>query len=115
MQVVPAWDWIGNLQEAAQLIFNGTSAWRKHLAEVLQQLGRICNIAEPNIYMTPTRDRYILVHVDDLLAVEQQPTVDKLFTQIQQHLLLQPIRTLTPANTLSFLERNATNKGNYLL
>eukprot|EP00435_Cladocopium_sp_Y103_P041886 s2323_g11.t1 len=104
---------VWKLNKAIYGLRSSPSAWQKHLAEVLQQLGLIRNAAEPNIYMTPTRDCYILVYVDDLLFLGQQPTVDKLFTQIQQHLLLRPTGTLTPGNTVSFLGRNITNKGNY--
>ena len=68
-------------------------ARQNHLCDVLQQLKLERSSAEPNIYMTPTRDCYFLVYVDDLLFLGQQQTVDKLFTAIQQQLLLRPTGT----------------------
>ena len=61
--------------------------------------------------MTPTRDCYVLVYVDDLLFLGQQQTVDKLFTAIQQQLLLRPTGTLNPGSTVSFMGRNIHNRG----
>eukprot|EP00435_Cladocopium_sp_Y103_P017749 s2691_g4.t1 len=86
-------------------------AWQNHLAEVLQQLGLQRSTAEPNIFMTPTRDCYILVYVDDLLFLGEQQVVDKIFAAIQQHLLLRPTGALEPGKTVSFLGRNITNNG----
>ena len=86
-------------------------AWQNHLAEVLQHLGLQRSKAEPNIFMTPTRDCYILVYVDDLLFLGEQQVVDKLFTAIQQHLLLRPTGTFEPGKTVSFPGRNITNNG----
>ena len=69
-------------------------------------LGLQRSTAEPNIFMTPTRDCYILVYVDDLLFLGEQ-----LFTAISQQLLLRPAGTLEPGKTVSFLGRSITNNG----
>ena len=104
---------VWKLNKAIYGLRSSPSAWQKHLAEVLQQLGLIRNAAEPNKYMTATRDCYILVYVDDLLLLGQQQTVDNIFNQIQQHLLLRPTGTLHFGNTVSFLGRNITNRGDH--
>jgi hypothetical protein len=104
---------VWKLNKAIYGLRSGPSAWQKHLAEVLQQLGLIHNAAEPNIYMTATRDCYILVYVDGLLLLGQQQTVHNIFNQIQQHLLLRPTGTLHFGNTVSFLGRNITNRGDH--
>ena len=104
---------VWKLNKAIYGLRSGPSAWQKHLAEVLQQLGLIHNAAEPNIYMTATRDCYILVYVDGLLLLGQQQTVHNIFNQIQQHLLLRPTGTLHFGNAVSFLGRNITNRGDH--
>ena len=109
----PADKVIWKLNKAIYGLRSSPSAWQKHLADVLQQLGLQRNGAEPNIYMTATRDCYVLAYVDDLLFLGQQQTVDTLFAQIQQHLLLRPTGTLTPGSTVSFLGRNISNMGDH--
>ena len=74
-------------------------------------LGLQRSTAEPNIFMTPTRDCYLPVCVEDLLFLGEKQVVDKLFTAIQQQLLLRPTGTLGPGNTVSFLGRNITTNG----
>ena len=86
-------------------------AWQNHLCDVLQQLKLERSSEEPNIYMTPTRDCYVLVYVDDLLFLGQQQTVDKLFTAIQQQLLFRPTGTLHAGSIVSFMGRNIHNRG----
>ena len=51
--------------------------------------------------------------MDDLLLLGDDPTVNKIFEAIQQHLLLRPTGTLTVGNTVSFLGRNITNRGDH--
>eukprot|EP00438_Fugacium_kawagutii_P015960 Skav227097 [mRNA] locus=scaffold199:26190:27674:+ [translate_table: standard] len=87
--------------------------WQQHLADTLQQLGLQRSVTEPNIYYTPTRDCYILVYVDDLLFAGEEPTVNRLFKAIQQHLLLRPTGKLDIGNTVTFLGRNITNRGDH--
>ena len=88
-------------------------AWQTHLAEVLQQLGLQRSVAEPNIYYTQQRNAYILVYVNDLFLLGDEATTNKICEAIQQHLLLRPTGTLTVGNTVSFLGRNITNRGDY--
>ena len=80
---------------------------------MLQRRGLQRSTAKPNIYYTQQRDDYILVYVDDLLLLGEETTTNKIFEAIQQHLLLRPTGTLTVLNTVSFLGRNITNRGDY--
>ena len=48
-----------------------------------------------------------------LIPIGEPTVVDELFTSIQQHLLLRPTRDRTVSNTVNFLGRNVTNKGDY--
>ena len=98
----------GNLRITQQ-----PKAWQNHLAQVLKQLGLQRSAAEPNIYFTSTRDCFVLVYVDDLLFLGEEQVTNQLFTAIQQQLLLRPTGTLTPGNTVSFLGRNITNRGDH--
>ena len=102
---------VWKLNNAIYGLRSSPKAWQNHLCDVLQQPKLERSSAEPNIYMTPTRDCYVLIYVDDLLFLGQQQAVDKLFTAIQQQLLLRPAGTLHPGSTVSFLGRNIHNKG----
>ena len=104
---------VWKLNKAIYGLRSSPKAWQTHLADVLQQLGLQRSTAEPNIYYTQQRSAYILVYVDDLLLLGDEPTVNKIFEAIQQHLLLRPTGTLTVGNTVSFLGRNITNRGDY--
>ena len=104
---------VWKLNKAIYGLRSSPKAWQTHLADVLQQLGLQRSTAEPNIYYTQQRSAYILVYVDDLLLLGDEATVNKIFEAIQQHLLLRPTGTLTVGNTVSFLGRNITNRGDY--
>ena len=84
-------------------------AWQEHLSEVLQQFGLHRSTAEPNIYMTAARNCFVLAYVDNLLFLGEEQIVNKLFKEIQQHLLLRPTGTLSPGNTVAFFGRNIIN------
>ena len=63
--------------------------------------------------MTEARSCFVLAYVDDLLIICEEQIVNKLFKEIQQHLLLRPAGTLSPGNTVAFLGRNITNRGDH--
>ena len=104
---------VWKLNKAIYGLRSSPKAWQTHLADVLQQLGLQRSTAEPNIYYTQQRSAYILVYVDDLLLLGDEEVTNKIFAAIQQHLLLRPTGTLTVGNTVSFLGRNITNRGDY--
>ena len=89
----PTDGFVWKLNEAIYGLRSSVKAWQNHLCDVLQQLKLERSSADPNIYMTPTRDCYVLVYVDDLLFLGQQQTADKLFAAIQQQLLFRPTGT----------------------
>ena len=70
---------IWKLLKAIYGLRSSPKAWQKHLAEVLQQVGLHRSTAEPNIYMTTTRNCFVLVYVDALLFLGQEQTVNTLF------------------------------------
>ena len=63
--------------------------------------------------MTGARNCFVLAYVDDLLFLGEEQIVNKLFKEIQQHLLLRPTGTMSPGNTVAFLGRNITNRGDH--
>ena len=69
--------------------------------------------SEPNVFKTATGNAFVLCYVDDLLFLGEPTAVNKLFTDIQQHLLLRPTGDLSVGNTVNFLGRNIANKGDY--
>ena len=104
---------VWKLLKAIYGLRSSPKAWQKHLSEVLQQIGLHRSTAEPNIYMTTTRNCFVLAYVDDLLFLGEEETVNKIFKAIQQQLLLRPTGTLSPGNTVAFLGRNITNRGDH--
>ena len=98
---------VWKLLKAIYGLRSSPKAWQKHLSEVLQQIGLHRSTAEPNIYMTTTRNCFVLACVDDLLFLGEEETVNKIFKAIQQQLLLRPAGTLSPGNTVAFLGSKA--------
>ena len=66
-------------------------AWQDCLAEVLQKLSFVRLKLDPNVYTNATRDRYIMVYVDDLLVLGDKTTVNSIFEAIQKQVLLKRI------------------------
>ena len=99
---------VWKLLKAIYGLRSSPKAWQKHQSEVLQQM-----TAEPSIYMTAARKRFVLAYVDDLLFLGEEQIVNKLFKEIQEHLLLRPTGTLSPGNTVAFLGRNIVNRGDH--
>ena len=58
-------------------------------------------------------DAFILCYMDKLLFPGEAIAVNKFFIDIQQHLMLRPTGDLTIGNTVSFLGRNISNKGDF--
>ena len=90
-----------------------SSMARPSIATVLQQLGYIRLVSEPNVFRHPHNKAYIMVYVDDLLFTGEEQEINRIFEQIQQHMLLRPTGESTPGSTVSFLGRQITNRGNY--
>ena len=53
------------------------------------------------------------MYVDDLLLIGEEAPTNKILEATQQHLLLRPAGTFIVGNTVSFLGRNITNRGDY--
>ena len=104
---------VWKLNKAIYGLRSSPHAWQKHLAETLQQLGMERLASEPNVFKTTAGNAFVLCYVDDLLFLGEPTVVDKLFADIQQHLLLRPTGDLTVGNTISFLGRNITINGDY--
>ena len=54
-----------------------------------------------------------MVYVDDLFFLGPHDTINKIFKQIQQHLLLRRTGELTAGKTVTFLGRNITHCGTH--
>ena len=104
---------VWKLNKAIYALRSSPHAWQKHLAETLQQLGMERLAREPNVFKTTAGNAFVLCYVADPLFLGEPTVVDKLFTDIQQRLLLRPTGDLTVGNTTNFLGRNITNKGDY--
>ena len=104
---------VWKLNKAIYGLRSSPKAWQNHLAETLQQLGMQRLTSEPNVFRTATGNAFILVYVDDLLFLGEPAVVNKLFADIQQQLLLRPTGDLTVGNSVNFLGRNISNKGDY--
>ena len=87
--------------------------WQKHLAEVLQHID--FTAAQPNPTSTWQKHATALFWPTSTTFsfLARKQIVNKLFKEIQQHLLLRPAGTLSPGNTVAFLGRNITNRGDH--
>ena len=68
---------------------------------------------EPNVYRNNEQTMFVMVYVDDLLFLGQQPEVDKTFKEVPKHVLLRPTGTLGISQTIQFLGRDIHNNGGY--
>ena len=101
---------VWKLNKAIYGLRSSPHAWQKHLAETLRQLGVERLASEPNVFKTTAGNAFVLCYVDDLLFLGEPTVVDKLFTDIQQHLLLRPTGDLTVGNTINFLGRKSPTR-----
>ena len=109
----PQQDKIWRLKKAMYGLRSSPRAWQDYLAEVLQKLSFVRLKSEPNIYTNATRDCYIMVYVDDLLALGDKTAVDSTFVSVQKQVLLKHIGYLEPGQPQQFLGRNIDHFGNY--
>ena len=107
------WQTVWRLHKAMYGLRSSPSAWQNHLAQILQDLNMTRLKSEPNVYKTNNGTAYILVYVDDLLFIGQDDIVNNLFTAIQKQLMLRPTGELSMEQTISFLGRDITNKGDH--
>ena len=62
-------------------------AWQDHLATLLTTtMGMTRLKSEPNVYRNKEGTAYIMIYVDDLFFLGDQQIIDKLFSDLQQHL-----------------------------
>ena len=101
------------LKKAMYGLRSSPKAWQDHLASILQQLGYIRLVSEPNVFKHPKGKAYIMVYVDDLLFVGEPSEVNKIFEEIQKHLLLRETGIAHPGKTISFLGRKITHQGSH--
>ena len=102
----------GHLKKKAMYgLRSSPKAWQDYLAEVLQKLSFVRLKSEPNVYTNATRDCYIMVYVDDLLALGDKTTVDSTFEAFQKQVLLKHIGYLEPGKPQ--FGRNIDHFGNY--
>jgi Reverse transcriptase (RNA-dependent DNA polymerase) len=79
--------------------------WRDHLAETIRTLGFRACLADPDVWMRPAVKpdgtkywEYVLVYVDDLLAVSHDPAT--IMEQLGEHYTLKPGSVRPPAEYL---------------
>ena len=99
------------LHKAMYGLRSSPKAWQEHLAKVLTDLGLKRLQSEPNVYTNGKV--YIMVYVDDLLFTGEPDEVARIFKEIQAKMLLRHTGTCTTNNTIDFLGRKITNKGDH--
>ena len=99
------------LHKAMYDLRSSPKAWQDHLAKVLADLGPKRLQSEPNVYTNG--NLYIMVYVDDLLFIGEPKEVTRIFKEIQAKMLLRPTGTCTTGETVDFLGRRITNKGDH--
>ena len=101
------------LKKAMYGLRSSPKAWQDHLASIMRELGYIRLTSEPNVYKHPEGKAYIMVYVDDLLFVGETEEINNIFNKIQEKMLLRATGEASPGNTISFLGRKITNKGDH--
>ena len=106
---------VWKLNKAIYGLRSSPKAWQNHLAETLQQLAWHGTFGQRTQRLQNSNKRrpFVLCYVDDLLFLGKATAVNTLFSNIQQQLLLRQTGDLTVGNTVSFLGRNISNKGDY--
>ena len=99
------------LKKAIYGLRSSPKAWQDHLASIMRELGYIRLTSEPNVYKHPEGKAYIMVYVDDLLFVGETEEINNILNKIQEKMLLRTTGEASPGNTISFLGRKITNKG----
>ena len=94
-----------------RIAYSSPKAWQEHLCKVLTDIGLKRLQSEPNVYTNGKV--YIMVYVDDLLFIGEQGSVDSIFKEIQTKMLLRETGRCTTVNTIDFLARQITNKGDH--
>ena len=87
-----SWQTVWRLHKAMYGLRSSPPAWQNHLAQILQDLNMTRLKSEPNVYKTSN---------------------GALFSAIQKQLLLRPTGELSIEQTISFLGRDITNKGDH--
>ena len=87
------------------------STWKNHLAQILQDLNMTRLKSEPNVYKTNNGAASILVYVDHLLFIGQDNIVNESFQQYKSS--IRPTGELSMEQTISFLGKDITNKGEH--
>jgi hypothetical protein len=87
-------------------------AWQDHFASVLTELGGRRLKSDPNVYHFPTTNDYVMVYVDDLIILGDNP--DPLFDSISKRVLLKDIGELKEGQTVNFLGRRLRHQGQSL-
>ena len=79
----------------------------------MRELGYIRLTSELNVYKHPEGKAYIMVYVDDLLFVGETEEINNIFNKMQEKMLLRATGEASQGNTISFLGRKITNKGDH--
>ena len=102
------------LHKAMYGLRSSPKAWQDHLAQVLQSLGLQRLISEPNVYRNIAGTLFLMVYVDDLLLFGIDSEVTRIFAAVQAQVLLRPTGELLIGQTISFLGRQLTHRGEYI-
>ena len=109
---------VWKLNKALYGLRSSPKAWHDHLADILQHVLHLVRLrTEPNVFKTPgdtsATTAFLMVYVDDLFFLGPRATINKIFKEIQQHLLLRPTGDPGIGKTVTFLWRNITNCGTH--
>ena len=113
-ELCPQQNKLWRLREAMHGLRSSPQAWQDYLAQVLQELRFKRLKSEPNVYTSPTRDCYIMVHVDDLLVLGDPTIVNKTIEAIQQRVLLEHIGYIEPQQPQQCLGRITEHNGDHI-
>ena len=96
------------LRKALYGLRTAPKQWQDHFAVILEDLGGARLKSDPNVYYFAVSGCYLMVYVDDLILLGEDP--DALFEKIEKQVLLKKIGVLTEGVTTKFLGRKIQMK-----
>jgi hypothetical protein len=68
-------------------------------------------LTDPNIYVDPVKQVYIIAYVDDIMCFGEKQHIESLITELQKRVLLKVTGHLVPGESLNFLGRSLHHNG----
>jgi hypothetical protein len=111
VEYYPGKDVLWRLHKALYGLRTSPKAWQEHFAQELQQMGLRRLLTDPNIYVDPVKQVYIIAYVDDIMCFGEKRHIETIISELQKRVLLKVTGHLVPGESLNFLGRTLHHNG----